>query len=242
MSIIAFKKSDIQLPNDKSIDNCFAYTQSVSFAFARDNKINVIYDLNTLEDYKFAIKEYNVTDKDPLILYFKSYSQHKLGRMPLIIDTIDDGDEFVTKNSVIALSDDIDGVENKEEFVKHFTNFNRKKYKDIAKLVFGDNLAIILNPDKTYEIYGLELNTTKKWHHSDSGIIYSNDDYKTEKYHYNQTYYNGGYGDDDEYSAYNGYSFYDQNANQYICCSCHKKVSSVFLKNGDPLCTNCYYK
>lgn len=250
MSLIALKKENIKLPDDQSIDNCFTYTKSISFAFARNHQIHIVYDLTTLEDYKFAIKELKVADENPLLLYFTSYSEHKLGKMPLVIDENfkinDEEDEYTTNASVLAVKEEIDGIDTnniaKYNFIKSLKNFNRNKYSDIMKLVFGDNLAVILNPNGTYEIYGLELSATKKWVHSSSGIIYSDDDFKTKtynnySYNYNQNA-NSCY--DDEYSAYAEY--YDNNVSRYTCEKCKTKVSSVFITNGMEVCTNCYNK
>ena len=65
----------------------------------------------------------------------------------------------------MALTDSVLGVEkdNVDEFIGNLFKFDKDNFSEITKLVFGDNLVAILNTNGTFETYGLELTTTKRW-------------------------------------------------------------------------------
>lgn len=246
MGLIAIKEKGIDLPQNNSIVNCLKYAKDFSVSFARNNKITIVKNITDIKEYEKVINNYNLNKNDSILLTFNKYTDLNIGKMPIIIDNSDNeykDDIIVTTNSVMATKEDVLGVKDEEvarkEFVKYLSMFNRLKHQEFTKLVFGDNLVAILNADGSFEKYGLENNSNKKWIKSESGILYNDDDFQ------NRTYYNyhntcGYY--HNSYSEYDDYYYDDYRNKQYTCEKCNKKTNSVFLFETNFICVECYNK
>ena len=250
MDLIAIKEIGVELPLEKNIDNCIKYKKTYSVAFARNNIITVVRDLKE-DDYEDLIDYYELTKDDAIMFCFQGYAENKLGNMPMVISEKNkkfDQKTFCTNKSVIACVDSILGVEEKEESVNEFlsnlSKFDRNNFSDIANLVFGDNLVAILNADGTFQTYGLELTSTKKWKKSQSGMIYTDEDYNSKTsynsyYNNNSNYYNSYYGYDDyDYD----YDYTDNDPKPYQCDECKEKTSIAIVVNEKTYCGKCYKK
>lgn len=250
MDLIAIKEIGVELPQQKNIENCIKYNKTFSVSFARDGIITVVKELKA-DDYDTLIDYYELTEKDPILFCFQGYSANEMGNMPIVISNNHNKKfnekTFTTNKSVIALTDSVLGVgkDNVDEFICNLFKFDKDNFSEITKLVFGDNLVAILNADGTFETYGLELTTTKRWKKSSSGIMYTDEDYVSKTSYnsnynsynsYNSYYYGGNYYDDYDYE------YHDKNPNPYQCDVCKKKSSFVVVKGTKCLCGDCYKK
>lgn len=248
MDLIAIKEIGVELPQQKNIDNCIKYNKTYSVSFARDGIITVVRELKS-DDYETLIDYYNLSKDDAIMFCFQGYSANDLGDMPLVISKSNKKFKektFVTNKSIIAFSDSVLGVGKEEsiidEFIGNIAKFDRKNFSDITKLVFGDNLVAVLNADGSFETYGLELTSAKKWKKGTSGILYTDDDYNSKtyynnNYYSNSSYYGGMYGD---YNYYDDYEYQDNNPTPYKCDVCNKKHSFIVVKGNKNLCHKCY--